>query len=306
MARLDLDTFASSRFGLKVAAGIGRAAPPTFGHRIAATAARFAVGDSERALVQAVRANQWVASGCTLLGDALDERSRATIEHMARCVYDYYHLLDRPERLKLAVEPTPQVAEWLERGARGESLIFAAPHLSNFDLVGRALALGGMQAQVLSVPDPTNAYQTQNDVRRDVGLDMTPLSLATIKTAEERLNHGGIVITGIDRPAPGVRRHPRFFGRPTELPVVHVRLAMRTGATMLAFLIRLRDDGVYEVDAREVSLERGAGDEATTANAEAVLAIAEEAIRANPQQWAMPHAVWPEATNELNAAEAGN
>lgn len=306
MARLDLDAFANSRFGLRVAAGVGRAAPPALGAMLASTAARVMAGNSERDMVRAVRSNQWVASGYALIGDELDDRARATFEHMARSVYDVYHLLEQPAKLLARFETTPTADEWLSRGMAGEPVVLAAGHLSNFELVGRALGLRGIRAQVLSVPDPTDAYREQNEERRDLGFEVTPLSLASIRAAENRLRSGGIVITGVDRPAPGVKRRPRFFGRESELPVVHARLAMHTGAHLVAFVPRLRDDGVYELDCEPVELAPGTGDAATIASAQAVLAVMERAIRAHPEQWAMPHAVWPEAIAELTAAESAS
>lgn len=303
MARLDLDAFANSRLGLRVAAGIGRTAPPVLGAALASTAAHVLVAGPQRDMVRAVRSNQWVASGYTLTGDALDELARRTFEHMARSVYDVYHLQDQPRKLLARFATTPAADEWLDRGMRGEPVILAAGHLSNFELAGRALALRGVRAQVLSVPDPTDAYRQQNEERRDLGFDVTPISLAAIRSAEERLRTGGIVITGVDRPAPGVKRRPRFFGRPSELPVLHARLALRTGAHLIAFVPNTREDGVYELDCLEVGVAPGHGDEATLSTAEALLAVMERAIQAHPEQWAMPHAVWPEAIDELDAAE---
>jgi lauroyl/myristoyl acyltransferase len=103
-----------------------------------------------------------------------------------------------------------------------------------------------------------------------------------------------------------VKRRPSFFGRPSELPVVHARLALRTGAHLIALVPRLRDDGVYKVDCESVPLAPGSGDAATLATARAVLAVMERAIRANPEQWAMPHAVWLEAIAELAAIESAS
>lgn len=306
MARLDLDAFANSRFGLRVAAGVGRAAPPALGAMLASTAARVMTGDSERAMVQAVRSNQWVASGYTLLGDDLDDLARASFEHMARSVYDVYHLLEQPAKLLARFETTQAADEWLARGMAGEPVVLAAGHLSNFELVGRALGLRGIRAQVLSVPDPTDAYREQNEQRRELGFDVTPISLASIRAAEERLRRGGIVITGVDRPAPGAKRRPAFFGRPSELPVVHARLAIHAAAHLVAFVPHLRDDGIYELDCESVAVVPGTGDAATIATAEAVLAVMERAILAHPEQWAMPHAVWPEAIAELAAAESSS
>lgn len=303
MAPIDLDTLANSRLGLMVAEGVARTLPAAVGTRLASGVAGLLASDPESGIARAVRANQWVASGGTCTGQVLDQRVRAALEHMATCVYQLYRLSGHADALEERVTLTPVAAKWLGRKTSAGPLVLASAHLTNFDLVGRALAARGLRAQVLSVPDPTGAYESQNRMRDRSGLTVTPLSMQTIRDAEKRLRAGGVVVTGIDRPSPEVRHQPRFFGRRAALPVVHVRLAARTGATLLALTTHMRDDGIYEVDCTPVPLPAGSGDSATIRAAEAVLNIAEDAIRAHPEQWAMPHPVWPEAEDELIALE---
>lgn len=297
----DLDTLASSRLGLAIAASIGRTTPPAAGYRIADAAASMLVSANGSGIVTAVRANQWVASGGTLAGSELDELVLATLRSMARGLFELYHVTGKPARLEGMVRLVGDSASWLERSRAGEPVVFAGPHLSNFDLVGRALAVAGWRPQVLSVPAPTGQYRDQNQSRRELGIEITPISLGSLRAAEERLAAGGCVYTGIDRPVPDSRVRPRFFGREASLPTVHVKLAASSGASLVVLCVHRADDGVYEVETERVEMAPGRA--AVRANAEAVLAVAERAIRARPEQWAMPHAVWPQAVAELAAAE---
>jgi len=181
--------------------------------------------------------------------------------------------------------------------------VFSALHLSNFDLGGRAMARAGFRAQVLTVPDPTDAYRTQNELRRAVGFDVTPISLESLRVARHRLEAGGTVLTGIDRPVPEARRTYRFFGRPAHVPDVHVRLASITGRPLVLIWATMSPEGVYALDCEEVPLTASLGIRDREADVEAVLARAAAKIAAHATQWAMPHAMWPEAASALAAAD---
>ncbi len=300
MAPLDLDAIANSSLGVRVVHGLGRATPPAVGYRLADRVADAVAAKRDSAMVRAVRSNQWVVSGGMLVGEELQELVRETFRHMAHCLYDLYHVLDESERLGTLVELDDKMLEWIERSREGQSLMLVGAHMSNFDLMGRALAASGLRAQVLSVPEPSKAYRAQNEMRRKMGLDVTPISLGALRAAEKRLARGGCVITGVDRPVPGARQEPLFFGRPAKLPTVHVRLAASTGAPLVAVMCRMRSDGIYRVSATgpmELSGENAPA--AVKRDAEQVLKIAEDAIKRAPTQWAMPHAVWPRALDEV-------
>ena len=303
MAPLDLDSVANSKLALRVVQGIGRSTPSVVGHRLATTTADAVAASRASALVRAVRLNQWVVSGGALEGRELDEQVRETLRSMARSIFDLYHLLDDEAGLREAVSVTAVAAEWLER-SQHEAVVFAAAHMGNFDLAGRSLALQGLRAQVLSVPDPTDAYRHQNDLRRRVGLDITPISAAALRHAAARLAAGGSVLTGVDRPLARARRPLVFFGRSALLPDVHVRLAAHSGAPVFAIWVLETAAGVYEVDGLPVSLSGGHGPEEVATDAERVLEVMEGVIGSQPAQWAMSNPVWPEAFEELDRLEA--
>jgi KDO2-lipid IV(A) lauroyltransferase len=242
-----------------------------------------------------------VVTGEKLSGEELDEQVRSNLLQIGLCLYDFYHLATHEAGLLEAVRITDVAADWLSRSGT-EPIVFAAPHISNFDLAGRAMALSGLRAQVLSVPAPTDAYEVQNESRRAAGLDMTPISVASLRKAAERLENGGSVLTGVDRPLPNGKHPLQFFGRPALLPDVHVRLAERFSAPLVFIWAQSRPGG-YEIDARLVELQPPSGPAGTVANAERVLSVVEGVIAERPTEWAMPHVVWPDALAELTALE---
>jgi lauroyl/myristoyl acyltransferase len=179
--------------------------------------------------------------------------------------------------------------------------VVVAPHLSNFDLAGQAFALRGWPFQVLSYPQPGKGYQWQNQFRSQAGMQVTPMSLVSLRQAKERLKRGGIVLTGMDRPVAGSNYRPKFFGRPAGMPVAYIRLAMETNVPVMVVACQTQPDGSYLVRGSELlwmlphsNLKAG-----IETNAERVLKEAEKFICLAPQQWSMTFPVWPEALLEV-------
>jgi len=293
--RVDFESIANSRLGIGLALGVSRATPPSAGLALVRRGAKKLASDRDSEMVRAIRTNQWVASGMTLDGAALDDAVRETLEMSGRFLYDTYHLPRRPEALLAKVAPSEAFERFL-RDTPKRAHVFVGVHLGNFDLVGQALGLSGWKVQVLSVADPNGGYQWQNEMRRESGLDMTPVSIESLKHAARRLAGGGSVLTGLDRPLPHVEARPLFFGQPAQLPVLHVRLAMRAKAPVVVMSALIREDGLYELQASEPIPMQGSlkNPEDVIANAQTALAFAEELISRSPRQWAMPHAVWPD------------
>ena len=124
---------------------------------------------------------------------------------------------------------------------------------------------------------------------------VTPVSLESLKSAARRLEAGGSVLTGLDRPMDEPDKvQPRFFGRPAPMPLLHVRLAMRARVPVIAVAAPRTADGRYRLLTSDpIEMDIGpATPERLALNAERCLAPVEQWITASPEQWAMPHAVW--------------
>ena len=293
-----LESLASSRIGMSMARGLGRAVPRVMADKVIALAASRFLADADSDLVRASRVNQWVVSGGTLDGAALDAAVKANVLEMARLLYDLYHVLGDRAAEDASVVIDDVFTSFVEREtAGGGPFVYVGAHLGNFDIVGRVLGFHGWHMQVLSVPEPTDAYRWQNELREQAGHTLTPVSLEALKSAARGLAEGRSVLTGLDRPLPEPDKAlPRFFGRPAPLPLLHVRLAMRAQVPVVVVAAPRAADGRYRLVASDpIQMRPGRPTpELLAANAERCLGPVERWIAEAPELWAMPHVVWPD------------
>jgi len=171
--------------------------------------------------------------------------------------------------------------------------------------MGYALALNNIPVQVLSFPNPNDAYKMQNKLRRRVGIEITPMSLSAFRKARKRLREGGSILTGLDRPLVGnqlEKYQPKFFGRAANLPVAYVRIAKEANAPIYMMACISQPDGSYLLTGSEAIWVAAKQDMSAEIifNAERVLSKAADLIRQRPEQWAMFYPVWPEVLDEIS------
>ena len=299
---MDLQAFTNSRYGVATALFLGRSLPPWVGYWVGRRLADLIYLFRHSALVQAVRANQYVVSGGTLRGAALEARVRQVLHHGARCQYDFYHYLTDPQDILAKVhldEKSLEIIRQSQEGRRGTVVV--GPHLSNFDLGMLAMGYTGLKALVMVIATPTSGYQWQNEFRKRSGLEVTPIGPATLREALRRLRQGGIVATAVDRPVPGKKETLTFFGRPAALPVGHVRMAMDAQVPIQVVSISMAPDKRYYLRLSDPIEMEHTGDRKRDirTNAQRVLAEIEARIREHPEQWLMYYPVWPDALEEL-------
>jgi lauroyl/myristoyl acyltransferase len=300
--KLDLQSIATSRFGVTLALGIGRSFPPRIGYRVTDVIARWLASRRNSPITQAVRANQWVVADESLTPHQLDERVLKTFQHHTRCLYIYYRHLFNPTVSEGLIEITPQLLEVIKRSRDSQfPAVLVGLHMSNFDLVAYSASQHGLKALGLALDNPKSGHQQQYKIRQRYGFDVVPASVSTIRRAEKRLREGGTVLTGIDRPLLQTKYYPKFFGRPAALPVMHILLAMRTNVPVYVVAPIMGMDGKFRLLASEPLFMEHDKDRHTaiTQNAEKVLKIAEGFIRQVPYQWVMFYPVWPDVIEQM-------
>lgn len=297
-----LQSIINSRLGIGLILAISKLIPPKFGYRLADWAGKKLAQRKNTSIVRAVRVNQWIISGQKLSSRELDVQVLKNLQSTARSLYDFYHNIDNHKATLERVILCPTLVRFLDSRLGGnEGTLMVAPHLSNFDLAGRAIALNGYDVQALSYPRPQGGYQWQNRLRRNIGINITPMSTESMRQAKARLKVGGGVITGLERPLPETNYHPKFFGYPAPVPVSYVRMALQTNSAVLVIACIGTPEEGYQVHCSDLIYMVPDDDpvQEIEKNAEKVLKAAEPFIRTHPEQWAMTYPVWSFALEKV-------
>jgi lauroyl/myristoyl acyltransferase len=296
----DLQSVINSPVGVGLALGLGQILPASVGFRLADRLALLIAAQKRSAIVRAVQANQWVVHGGEINSDELESVVEAVFRNTASCLFDFYYHLNRYTNMQQRIHFSPQSEALLENRGDGESgVVIVGVHLSNFDLVAFEAARRGFKATVLAYTNPGKGYQWQNELRRRAGLELVPASAHAMRQAVRRLRQGGHVLTGIDRPIQDGKYQPVFFGKPANLPVHHVHLALAAQAKIVVVAAIKQPDDRYYIQISEAIQMQSCSDrdEEILLNAERVLKVAEGMIRQAPEQWAMFFPVWPAVQN---------
>lgn len=299
---MSIQSITNSRFGLAFALGIGKFLPPKIGLGVSKFVGRKIAGRKDDLSVKAVRANLWVVTGENLSADELDQMVVKTFMNQARALYLLYRNFRNPARMKKLVRFTPEFQKVIDISqAKSEPLMIVGVHTSNFDLVAYSAVSQGLRAYSIGVSNPGSGYQWQYRMRREAGWEVVSASKSAVREAERRFQMGESVLTGIDRPLPKTNYVTNFFGRPAPVPVMHIRLAVKSQVPVIVISTFMDDDGVYTMHASERIFMQPHPDRHTeiVQNAEAVLHTAEKFILRDPTQWMMFLPVWPEALNEV-------
>jgi len=284
---------------LKLLIFLGKILPRSVGLGIASLIGTFWGSLKGIPLVKSIRANQWVLHDQQLTKKELDTLPRVVFRSAAKCFFDYFYYLARPDKLEEIVQFSPEAEATIKRIADNKPTVVVCPHLSNFDLMGYALSLHGVRVQVLTYPKPVATYEMQNKLRGSFGMTITPMTLTAFRQARQRLREGGSILTGLDRPLEeGYREkyQPNFFGQPAHLPVTYVRMALEANAPVFVFAAAYLPNGKYYLEGSPPLWMEHKDDleEEILSNAHKVLEAAEVIIKKYPHQWAMFYPVWPQ------------
>ncbi len=296
-------TFCAQGGPTRLAFYVGKYAPPPVGYAIADLFAAILAGAPSSDLYTAIYDNQRHVLGPSASSETIHTHVRAVLRNAARSYYQIFHNLGRRrsslQTFKPPITLLPSSRRHLsEARESGRGLLLVGCHLSNFDLAAMALAQNLWdKPQVLSLPDPPDGFQFFNELRAQMGMRITPSSPEALREALRRLSASGVVMTGVDRPIPGIDRRVPFFGAPASLPTGYIRLALRTRCLVATVgCVQKRHDSHihYEVIINPPMETVTTGDRARDVrwNVRRVLGELEDLIRRHPQQWMMFVPVW--------------
>ncbi|MCD6582335.1 MAG: lysophospholipid acyltransferase family protein [Desulfuromusa sp.] len=285
----------NSRFSVSLGMAVGQNTPTAVSYPLVRFAARRLALQKRLPLVQSVSSNQQVVHGGELTPRDLQKAVEGVFSYTGRCFIDLYRNFKNPAALQRKILENEDL-ERLITLSRDEKFgaFLVVPHLSSFDLMLLAAAARGFKAKVLTIGNPTEGYKLQNNIRKNSGLDILPVSRRAHIQAINTLRNGGFVLAGIDRPIPGQKRTLSFFGKPSLLPDGHIRMALKADVPVMVAAVHMNEDGRYQLSLSEpITMIRMADpiDEIRN-NAENILQKIETHIRSHPTQWQMYYPVW--------------
>ena len=219
-----------------------------------------------------------------------------SVSHAGIASFEFFHKVAHGrEALGELVYLPPELLEMFEeKAAAGRGMVAVSAHLGALDLAGVAFTVTDFQVQVISYAAPPAGYRLVNELRNDHGLVITPGSKEALAQATARLESAGVVFTAVDRPVPPGRKatEVQFFGRSTRLWNGYATMAFATGALLFFVWVERSPAGRYAIRFNEpIDCADPPGDVDHVTSL--ILQQAEDAIRANPDQWLMFFPVWP-------------
>jgi lauroyl/myristoyl acyltransferase len=254
---------------------------------LASVLARYLV---RRGHFQGLRSNLAVVHGLPQESQDLESRVIENLHNAFVCYVDFFIIACRgPEAIDAACDLDPDSLRLIRNNLeQGKGVVLVAPHSSSLDIFMLAISRRFPDIQALTLGQPPWNTRIMNRLRGKYGMQLTPITSSSLRTAVRRLRRGGIVGIAADVPTPyGARLN--LFGRPCQLPIGHTRLAAATNSAIVVGVSRRLGPGQYGGLGIEVS--PGDGDEEDWAAS--ILEVLEQHIMARPQEWFMPPPLWP-------------
>jgi KDO2-lipid IV(A) lauroyltransferase len=256
--------------------------------------------------VRMLEANLRRVTGAAAPEARLRELSRLGMRSYARYWMEAFRLpVMRPERLTGGAPPTGHLQEALDHLAAGRGVIFALPHMGNYDQAGAWMAAqgAGTVTAVAERLDPETLFNRFVAFRERLGMEVLATSGGSgnpFGILAGRLRTGNIAVLVCDRDVTGGGIEVEFFGEKARMMGGAAALAVHTGAALMPVILWFEGDhwGVHVAEEIRVP-EHGSRREQTAAMMQEVAAAFETGIRAHPQDW---HMLQPVFSADVHAA----
>lgn len=297
---MNLVSFATSRRGCSFAGWLCTLLPSKLAYRLGDTLASRVARQGHLPLVRALKSNMAVIRGLEEQDPELEASVFRLLRNASHSYIDLFRVMRAGQASvrRICDIDEPYLALLREQQAYGRGLILVGTHMCSFDILLLAMHLRFPEVQLLSNANPKGSSKVMNDLRRSVGLNITPISRRALRQAILLLRKGGMVAIGADLPVPNGEELV-FFGRRCMLPTGHVRLAQLGGAGMITGASYRIGDGAYRAEIEPVPPPAGSNTMGADVIpwAQAALAQTERFIRNRPEEWLMPYPIWQGASS---------
>jgi KDO2-lipid IV(A) lauroyltransferase len=268
--------------------------PRSWAYALAIFAARFAFWFSPLARPR-LQFNLRVA--CPELSER--ELRRTTWLNFRNHAKAYADLMMLPRMQVPAMRSLLKVKGWEnleEARAIGKGVMAVSCHMGSYE-IGAAIWAATLTPVSFFAEElePRALFEWYRDTRARLGISVLTLTTKGIRKVTQALNEKEIVITAIDRDIIGTGHLMPFFGRPAPIPLGTASIALRLGTPLLPVcLYRLPDDS-YMAEVAPLVLAKNTGDRKADEIrvTQELLRHIESFIRSHPEQWHVPHRIWP-------------
>lgn len=228
-------------------------------------------------------------------GQELRALSRAVMRSYARYYLEAFRLQVIPdERLQAGMHVNQEMVDLaLEHLKNGRGVIFALPHMGDFEQAGRWVILAGAGSVVAPAErlKPESVFQKFLAFRQSLGMEIVPTSGGPhpFGVMAQRLRAGKLVSIVADRDLSDTGVEVEFFGEKALLPAGPAALAVQTGAALMpvsCWFAGKAEWGAHVYQEIPVPAS-GTRKEKIAAMTQALAAAFEQAIREHPEDWHM-------------------
>jgi KDO2-lipid IV(A) lauroyltransferase len=188
-------------------------------------------------------------------------------------------------------------AEYLEEArALGKGVLVVSCHMGSYEVCAAiwsaTLAPVSFFAEEL---EPRELFEWYRDTRARLGISVLTLDHGGIRKVLQALRDEEMVITAIDRDITGTGHVMPFFGKPVPIPLGPAAIALRLGTPLLPVCVYRLPDDSYMAEGAPLVYAKSTGDvRADQVRAtEQVLRQIERFIQQHPEQWHVPHRIFP-------------
>jgi phosphatidylinositol dimannoside acyltransferase len=243
--------------------------------------------------VQRLEANLRRVIGPEASGKELRALSRAALRSYARYWLEAFRLpVISKERILADMRCTGEEKAAFEYMAAGRGVVFALPHMGNWEHAGAWIVLRGAEGftTVMERLKPESLYRRFLEFREGLGMEVLPATGGTSRfgVLAQRLRAGRLVCLLADRDVTGGGIEVEFFGEKARMMGGPAALAVQTGAALMP--VTLWFDGPYwgaHIYPEIPVPADGSRREKVAAMTQELARVFEAGIARHPQDWHM-------------------
>ena len=231
----------------------------------------------------------------TVDGKELRSLSRAVLRSYARYYLETFRLQIIPdERIVAGMHINQEgIDGTLEQLSEGRGVIFALPHMGDFEQAGRWVILvgAGSFTTVAERLEPEAVFQRFLEFRQGLGMEVLPTTGGPhpFGVLAQRLRAGKLVCIVADRDLSDTGVEVDFFGEKALFPAGPAALAVQTGAALrpVACWFVGQDEWAAHIHEEIPVPADGDRKQKAAAMTQAMARVFEQAIREHPEDWHM-------------------